>query len=59
MSGSEGGENDGNKRDRQDKNEARRAGDWEMVFKSTGDWFGSVCVCVGGEASEREYQKNE
>lgn len=43
MSGSEEGENR-SRRDRQDKNEARRAGDWEMVLstsKSTGDWFGS------------------
>lgn len=35
------GENDENKRD---TNEARRAGDWEMVLsisKPTGDWFGS------------------
>lgn len=39
-----GGENDGNRRDRQDKDEARRAGDWEMALstsKPTGDWFGS------------------
>lgn len=30
--------------DGQDKHEARRAGDWEMVLstsKPTGDWFGS------------------
>lgn len=43
MSGSEEGENR-SRRDRQDKNEARRAGDWEMVLstsESTGDWFGS------------------
>lgn len=39
MSGSEEGENR-SRRDRQDKNEARRAGDWEMVLstsESTGD----------------------
>lgn len=44
MSGSEGGENDRTRRDRQDKKEARRAGDWEMVLstsKPTDDWFGS------------------
>lgn len=39
MSASEGGENDRNGRDGQDKDEARgggRVGDWEMA---TGDWF--------------------
>lgn len=44
MSGSDGGENYGNRRDRQDKNEATGAGDWEMVLSTsnpTGDWFGS------------------
>lgn len=43
MSGSEGGENDGSRRDRPDKSAARRAGDWEMVMstsKPTGDQFG-------------------
>lgn len=35
------GENDRSRRDRPDKSEARRAGDWEMVLstsKPTGDW---------------------
>lgn len=43
MNGSEGGENDRKRGDRQDKNEASKAGDWEMVLstsKPTGDWFG-------------------
>ena len=38
-----GGENDGNRRDRRDKDEARRAGDWEMALSTsepTGDCFG-------------------
>lgn len=38
------GESDGDRRDRQDKHETRRVGDWEMVLstsKLTGDWFGS------------------
>lgn len=52
------GESDGDRRDRQDKHAARRAGDWEMVLstsKPTGDWFGSS----GGEkASESEYHRN-
>lgn len=48
-----GVENDANRRDGQDKNETRRAGDWEMessTSKSTGEWFGSS----GGEGREKD-----
>ena len=58
MSGCDGGENEGNRRDRLDKKEVTRAGEWEMALstsKPTGDWF---LQQWGEKASELQSKMN-